>query len=188
MICSRVTPAAIARADISPAQPFLEARILRPAAVVHEDHRAAALGGERGQLGVEAEAPDIVDDGGPGIERGARHLGLRGVDRDRQVGARDQALDHRHHAPDLLIGGDRRGAGARALAADIEDVRALGDLRHALLDGARDPIGTLDQPIAREGIGGHVEDAHDIGPRAPVEGLAQGKAHRGHAFSPPLGP
>src|SRR5205085_8371360 len=70
-------------ADVAPAKPLFEPSILRPAAIMHEDHGAATLSRKRGQPGIEAKGPDIVDDGRARLERGSRHLRLRGVDGDR---------------------------------------------------------------------------------------------------------
>ena len=57
-------------------------------------------------------------------------------------------------------------AGPRRLAADVEDVGALRLETQPLRDRRLD---VRAQAVAREGVGRHVDDAHDEGARAPDE-------------------
>ena len=59
---------------------------------------------------------------------------LARVDRNRHVGLLGEALDDRQHAAQLFVGVDRLGIGPRALAADVEDVGAVGDQLQGVVD------------------------------------------------------
>ena len=100
---------------------------LRVALRVHQADRPAGARRRAARLaGSWRQRRDVVEEVGAGVEGGARHRGVAGVDRDRQreaLGA--QRGDHRHDAGDLLLERHRVGAGARRLAADVEDVGAL---------------------------------------------------------------
>ena len=65
---------------------------------VHEAHRTAALGDERGHGGVAAQGRDVVHEAGAGVERGPRHRRLGRVDRDESLRRGGEAFDCRHHA------------------------------------------------------------------------------------------
>ena len=78
-----------------------------------------------------------------------------------------QALDHRQHAAQLLLLGQRVGARPGRLAADVDDVRAVGRHPHARLDGAIDVV--EEHAAVGERIGGDVEDPHHEGARAQLE-------------------
>ncbi len=73
----------------------------------------------------------------------------------------DQTLDHRHDTGDLLVGLDRLGAWTRGFTADVEDVGAVGDQCHAVLHRV---IDAAEHAAVAEGVGGHVDDAHDQRP------------------------
>ena len=98
--------------------------------------------------------------------------GLVGVDRDRHVDAPAQALEHRRDAPQLLVGRQRRRAGPRRLAADVDDVGAVRDHRERV--GDRD-VGIESRAAVGERIRRDVDDAHDERARAEVERAAVGK-------------
>ena len=77
-----------------------------------------------------------------------------------------QGFDDRDDPPQLLGLGDRERAGAGALPADVEDVRALGGEREAAVDRLS---GVEVAPAVGEGVGRDVEDAHEPGARTEVE-------------------
>ena len=92
-----------------------------------------------------------------------------------------QLGDQRHHAADLLLGGDGRGARRRAGAANVEHVCAE----------PREPLGVrscggqrAELAAVREGVGRRVEDAHHQGALAPAPGAAGQRrgAHEGAAI------
>jgi hypothetical protein len=60
----------------------------------------------------------------------------------------DEALDHRDHAPQLLLGGDPVRPGSSGLAPDIDDVGAGSHL----LEGVGDRLGE-NEPLLREALG-----------------------------------
>ena len=80
---------------------------------------------------------------------------------DRAVGG--QRGDHRDHPVELLL--DQRPGGARpgGLAADVEDVGAVGEQLAAVRDRA--PPVSAQQPAVGERVRGDVDDAHQ--PRRP---------------------
>ena len=109
---------------------------LRGALHVH-DHDAAVVGAadlEHG--GISAQAGDIVDDVGTGIQCGCGDGGLGGVDGDESVPFRTERADHGNGPADFLVGGDGGSARARGFAADVDDVRAVADHLAGVFEGA----------------------------------------------------
>ena len=134
-------------------------RRIRLIAVVHDDDRRAGLGDRVRHAGIALQSPDVVDDAGAEPRRLARHRRLRGVDGDWRIEA-GQRLEHRRHAPQLLLLGNRKMAGPGRFAADVHDRRALGDHRA----GARDRGGRIEvASTVGERIRRHVENAHELG-------------------------
>ena len=74
---------------------------------------------QRRHRGIVAEAAHVVHDVGAGVERGLRHLGLAGVDRDRPRAAAHERLDHGHDA----AAAPRRPAPAKRPAASTRRPR-----------------------------------------------------------------
>ena len=72
---------------------------------------------------------------GAGGDGGAGDGRLHGVDGDRDLAFGADGRDHRDDAGDLLGLRDRLGAGPGGLAADVEDVRPLGDQPAGMGDG-----------------------------------------------------
>ena len=66
----------------------------------------------------------IID--APGRNRLRITSGLQ-VSTETGTGHRRKLLQHRQHPPQLFLGADRRRAGTRRFAADVEDVGALLD-------------------------------------------------------------
>ena len=77
--------------------------------------------------GSHPQAADVVDDRGAGVERGAGDVGLVGVDREREcaAGRARPAATGRTRASSSSAR-HRLGAGARRLAADVDEVGAVG--------------------------------------------------------------
>src|SRR5439155_6829528 len=67
---------------------------------------------------------DVVDHRRAGADRGAHHLGLRGIDGN---GYRTSAksVEHRHQPRQFLLGRYAAGSGAARLRADIDKIRSL---------------------------------------------------------------
>ena len=99
----------------------------RCASHVHENNGACALRRDVRHIIIALQRRDIVDDLRAGRDGGARHRCLRGVDAQRGSGFRGESFDDRKHAAQFLFRGDGGRAGARRLAADIEDLRAFVD-------------------------------------------------------------
>ena len=126
-------------------------------APVHRDE-GQPVGRDPGHhLGVGQAARDVVDDGGPRLHRCPRDRGPHRVDGDdRALGG--QRRDERDDAAQLLL--DRRalGSGSRRLTAHVDDVGAGRHDVAAVRDGGvrLEPL-----PAVGEGVGRHVDDAHD---------------------------
>ena len=58
---------------------------------------------------------------------------------------------------------------ARRLSADVQEIGA----RARLFDRSRDSSGSLFHAVARERIGRHVDDSHDVGLRAPPQAVCR---------------
>ncbi len=193
MIRSRATPRSMAASTADRSQPVdgLEdaGRVARLLLVVHQDEVRVRLGRCDGRVRIAGGGPDVVHHAGAGRQRRARHLPLRRVDAD------DGAVANRlRDGPDDRDGegGLRRLVDRRAIAvrgswpgrlrAHVEDLGAGRDEAGGLLDGGRDdgvdPAIGRRQPVAGERVGGHVQDAHHVGPLAPC----QPRFH--HASSP----
>ena len=101
---------------------------------MHRDERHAALGDQRGHLGVGQAAADVVDERGPGLQRGGGDLGAHGVDRDRRH-RRCSASTTGRTRRSSSAGARPLGARPGGLAADVEEVGALRDELAAVGDG-----------------------------------------------------
>mmetsp|Transcript_11602 Transcript_11602/g.36911 ORF Transcript_11602/g.36911 Transcript_11602/m.36911 type:complete len:475 (-) Transcript_11602:46-1470(-) len=133
---------------------------LRDAARVHRDVSRREPRDLRKHVGVEGAAGDVVDyagAGGDGVPRDARPPR---VDGDEKVGmAATDRLDERDDATRLCVGVDRRRAGPRRLAADVDDVDAI-------IDESVDVREQVLAPAVAERVRRRVDDAHDRRSRA----------------------
>ena len=112
---------------------------------------------------------DVVDDAGAGVQRGHRHLRFARIDAHR--GPRPslgEPLDHRDHAPELLVDLHRVRAGAGRLSAHVDEVRAFVDQPRAV--GHR-LFGAREHRAVAEGVRRDVHDAHHEGASAERERL-----------------
>ena len=92
---------------------------------------------DRRQRGLVPQAADVVDDGGARVERPrARRRPCRCRSRSESRSRAGQRLDDRQDAREFLVGGDRLGAGPRRLAADVDEVGAVGLHPQRRVDGA----------------------------------------------------
>src|SRR4029077_4959028 len=79
--------------------------------------------------------------------------------------------------PQLLLGSDRRRAGACRLAANVEEIGSLADEFAAMRNRA---VGLEELPAVRERVGSHVDDPHDLRvlqvalPTAPESAVRRG--------------
>ena len=132
----------------------------RLAAHVHEDDRHAAAGGQRAHGGVRAQRSDIVDHVRPGVQRHLRHVRLHRIDGDGDIAPAPDLFDDRNDALDLRFLGHRLGAGSGRLAADVDDRRAVRLHPQRRINR----LGSIEVHAAfGEGVGRHVDDAHDRG-------------------------
>jgi hypothetical protein len=131
-------------------------RLRLHAAHVHQADAAARMRGDEIERARLAQRLDVVDDVDAELERGAHHLGLVAVDRDRHA-ERHRGTQHRQHARQLILERHRLGAGPARLAADVENVGAVPQQALAVRDGtARTGV-----PAAvRKRIRRDVDDAH----------------------------
>jgi hypothetical protein len=149
----------------------------RAAAGMHQDGTAAELGAGRGHGWVPEVSADVVDDLCAGFDGQAGSLGVEGVDRQDGFGAgAEDCAEHGQDACLLFRRGDGRGGGPCGLAAKVEEVGAV--IEH--FEGAGEAgSGREELAAVGEGVGREVEDAHDQGSRAELEGpgaKAPGKA------------
>ena len=123
---------------------------------MHHDDAAGARLNELDHLGI-GEAGHVVDDRGAAAHGRLGNRHMTRVDRD-DGALLGQRAHHGQHAASLLVGVDRGKAGARGLAAHVDDVGAGVEHRQAVLDGG---IRIEVLPAIAKRIGRHVEDAHD---------------------------
>ena len=125
-------------------------------ASVHHDNAAGARLNKLDHLGV-GESRHVVDDRGAAAHGRLSNRHMTRIDRDDGPLFGERA-HHGQHATRLLVGVDRGKAGARGLAAYVDDVGAGVEHRQAVLDGG---IRVEVFPAVAKRIGRHVEDAHD---------------------------
>ncbi len=133
--------------------------IFRPVLVVHYDERAILAGGEEREGGRAGEPPDVVDDRRAGRDRRLRDLELVGVDRHGHRRLARQARHDSFGSCHLLARADRLVPGSCRLAADVEHVGPLAHHAQPLRDRL---VVIRAQTVAAEGVGGGVDDPHDI--------------------------
>jgi hypothetical protein len=137
---------------------------------VHQHDRDAALRSEGQHRLVGRHAPDVVDQRGAGVERGRGDGRLRRVHAQRDVRQHvADGPDDGDDARDLVLGRDPFVPRARALAADVEEIGALGRHPARRTHGGADRVARREEAIARERIGRDVEDPHDERALAPRE-------------------
>ena len=107
---------------------------LRFALHVHEDHRTAGVGDDVDHLRIHPESAHVVDDRDAGRESPPRDFGLVRVDGQHSRGLGPQPLDDREDARQFVFELDSVGAGARGLAADVDDRGAVARHGGALRD------------------------------------------------------
>ena len=139
---------------------------------VHQDHAAAVLGAQAGQLGIAAKRGDVIDDRGAGVQgrRGDGRLRRVNRNRNRRRGLTPfllgQGGDHRSRSRELLLGAHIGRSGPGRLAADVEDVCPFGSKPAAMLDRR---LGVEVEPPVRERVGGDVDDPHQLRHRRVVD-------------------
>lgn len=126
---------------------------------VHGDVGHTEAGNRRVHLRVGEAATDVVDEAGTGRDRCCGGRGAHRVDAHRNTNL-DQSAHDGQDPPAFLSGGHAMGTGAGGLAPDVDHVSALFEQAHSVLDrGLRSEKG----PAVGEGVGSHVQDAHDGG-------------------------
>ena len=96
-------------------------------AVVHDDDGRMARRQQPGHVGIALQAPDVVGDGGAGIERPGDDGRFHAVDRDGDTERHDFGQD-RLQPLQFFVGRDRlRAIGPGGFRADVDDVGAFGD-------------------------------------------------------------
>ena len=128
----------------------------RKLARMHNYHTAVVGCHKVEHLGI-GEARHVVDDRGTHAHGGLGNLDMTRIDRDNGA-ALSKRTNHRQHAARLLVGRDGREAGARGLAAHVDDVGAVVEHLEAVRGGG---LGIHVLAAVAKGIGRNVEDAHD---------------------------
>ena len=133
----------------------------RRAAHVHQADAAARVRSDEIERTRRSQRGDVVDDVDAEIQRDAHDLDLGRVDRDRNSEA-DRRCEHRPDAGELFLDAHWQRTRTARLAADVEDVGALGE--HLLAAGDR-----LRRRQSRAAFGERVwrdvDDAHHARPR-----------------------
>ena len=96
----------------------------RLAAHVHQADVRTGVGDDACELRIAAQGGHVVHELCAERDRAPCDLGLGRVDRERQA---LEPLEHRHDAPQLLVERDALRAGPRGLAADVDELRAVGE-------------------------------------------------------------
>ena len=135
--------------------------IARLTAHVHQAHRQTGIG-RRVQGTIALQRAYVVDQPSPQPRRLADDRRRGGIDRNDHIQAAIDCLDHRRHALDFF--GHRHGTRPRArrLATDVDQRGACGDHRFGMPQRS---VALAEAPAVREGVGGDIEDTHDMGTR-----------------------
>ncbi len=126
---------------------------------MHDHHPAAGVAHHRHHRRVVAQGRDVVDQVGALLERGPGHRCLGGVDGYRHCAAAAHRPHRRQHPGQFLGLAHRLGKGPGRLAADIDQVRALGE---QLVDAGRERVLSLPAAAVGNGIWGDVDNTHDL--------------------------
>ncbi|MNP50345.1 hypothetical protein D3C76_1446050 [compost metagenome] len=135
--------------------------VTRLATHVHEAHRQTGV--RRSVQGAIAlQGPHVVDQ--PGTQAGCfTHDSRRGgIDRNDHVEATVDGLDHWRHTLQLLGHRDCTRTRARGLATDVDQRCAGGNHRFGVAQGL---VALTEATAIGEGIGGDIENTHDMGMR-----------------------
>ena len=132
---------------------------LRCALHMHERDSGATPRNERGHLRIEAHRTDIVHQHCSCIQRGCRDAGAVRIDGHQRPVALHDLPTHRYRTLLLDLGGDRYGAGAGRLSAYVDDIGTGGQHGFGMLERL---LWLQVQSTVREGIGCHVQDAHNV--------------------------
>src|SRR5262249_27423931 len=133
---------------------------------MHEHHRGATPGNQRGHLRIEAQRTDIVDQHCSCIEGCGCHTGTIRIDGDHRPIALHDLPNHWHRACVLHLWRHGYRAGARRLPTHVDNISASG--KHSF--GVLERLLELEvQSTVRERIGCHIQNTHDIGTLSTVE-------------------
>ena len=135
--------------------------VTRLAAHVHETHREPGVGSGI-QGAITLQATDVIDQPGTEARRFTHDGRRRSIDRNDDVQAAVDSLDHRRHTLQLLGHGYRTRTGARGLTTDVDQRGAGGSHRFGMAQGR---VALTEAPTIGEGIGGDIENTHDMGTR-----------------------
>src|SRR4029453_8063505 len=142
-----------------------------------ERHRRATPSNERGHLRIEAHRTDIVYQHRPCIQGGSCDAGAVCIDGYQRPVALHDLSNHRYSTFLLHLGGDRHGSGAGRLSTHVDNIRTSGQHGFCMLDCL---LWLQVQPTVREGIGRHIQNAHDVRTLLEVAYLVtQGELGRG---------
>ena len=124
---------------------------------VHQAY-AGAVRGQQFERAFVFQRLHVVDDVRPAaLQRAAHGGGAAGVETDGNVPAAD-FFEQRGNALPFFVGGHRCGVGAGGLAADVEDVGAVGQQFFGVLERVFQAARIA--AAVGKGIGGEINDAH----------------------------
>ena len=155
----------------------VDGELLHPvarAAPVHGDVGTRASADEPAIAGVGQAAADVVDEHRAGGERRVGDLGAHGVDADDDPGGGERRDDGQDAGAAPPPASTRPAPGPGRLAADVDEVGAVGERGRAR--GATAASASSHSAAVAERVGRDVDDAHH---EAAVESLRAGAAGRG---------
>lgn len=139
---------------------------LRSADHVHDHEAGVGLCSEAQHGRICAQAGDIVDDVGSGVECSAGDGGFHGVDGDECLCLRTHGANDGEDAAQFFGFFDRLGTWAGGFAADVEDIGTFGEEGECVLNGA---ARIVEAPSIRKAVGRDIDDAHDEAAMGKIE-------------------
>ncbi len=100
-VCQQIV---IRHAHVAPAQAVFDLGVRPGTAVVHQDDRSLMARRHACQVWIGAQAPHIVDQMRPGLQRSFCHSSLVGVYGDGQIELGCQSPHHRQHPAQFFCG------------------------------------------------------------------------------------
>ncbi len=146
------------------------------------DH-APAAGARRHRQHLRPKARHVVEDGGPGLQSPLGHPGVERVYGNGQAGLFHQGGQHVSDARPLLLRGDGRIPRPGGLPPHVNEA---GPLRLHLQSPLQGGGGVQVFPPVGEGVRGHVQNAHHVGPVQGEGKLPRLKNRRVHGVPPVL--
>jgi hypothetical protein len=128
---------------------------------MHEHDRNLFRGHKNGQLGIEPQRTDVVDDIRTLIQCRLGDLCLVGIDGDWNIDLPSQPSNHRQNSFKLFSRRHRPCSRPRRLSPNVDNVGARFDQPQAMGDRI---VGVQLAAAIVKGVGSHIENAHQQRP------------------------